>query len=62
MNSVFNVVEGDCLQAMKIVHHYANSCFDWLIDGQYSVNPSREAISILSGKYKRFTFVHPVLK
>ena len=51
---------GHCLQAMKIVHHYANSCFDWLIFGQQSVNPSREAISILSGKHKRFTFVHPV--
>ena len=25
-----------------------------------SVNPSREAIFILSGKYKRFMFVHPV--
>ena len=37
----------------------------WLVDfwapGQ-SVNPSREAISILSGKYKRCTFVHPVLQ
>ena len=55
------MVEGHCLQAMKIVHHHANGCFDWLISGQQSVNPSREAISILSGKYKRFTFVHPVL-
>ena len=45
---------------MKIVHHYANSCFDWLKSGHQIVNPSREAISILSGKYKRFTFVHPV--
>ena len=35
--------------------------FDWLISGQQSVNPSREAISILSGKYKGFTFVRPVL-
>ena len=34
--------------------------FDWLIPGQQSVNPSREAISILSGKCKRFMFVHPV--
>ena len=24
-------------------------------------NPSREAASILSGKYRRFTFVHPVM-
>ena len=45
---------------MKIVRHHANSRFDWLISGHQSVNPSREAISILSGKYKRFTFVHPV--
>ena len=43
------------------MHHYANGCFDWLISGQQSVNPSREAISILSGKYKRFTLVHPVI-
>ena len=47
-----NAVERHCLQAMKIVHHHANGRFDWLI--------SREAISILSGEYKRFTFVHPV--
>ena len=53
-------MEGHCLQAMKILHHYANSSFDWLISGHQSINPSREAISILSGKYKRFTFVHPV--
>ena len=45
---------------MKIVHHYADGCVNWLISGQQSVNPSREAISILSGKHKRFTFVHPV--
>ena len=47
------------LQAMKIVHYYANSCFDWLISRPQSDNPLREATSILSGKYKRFTFVHP---
>ena len=47
---------------MKIVHHHANGCFDWLISGHQSVNPSREAFSILSGKYKRFTFVHPVVR
>ena len=40
--------------------HHANGRFDWLISGHQSVNPSREAISIVSGKYKRFTFVHPV--
>ena len=45
---------------MKTVHHHANGRFDWLISEDQSVNPSREAISILSGKYKRFTFVHPV--
>ena len=61
ISNVYNEVEGHCLQAMKIVHHYANSCFEWLISGHQSVNPSREAISILSGKHKRFTFVHPVL-
>ena len=60
ISNVCNVVQGHCLQAMKIVHHYADSCFDWLTSGDQSVNPSREAISILSGKYKRFTFVHPV--
>ena len=45
---------------MKIVRHYTNSCFDSLISGQQSVNPSREAIFILSGKYKTYAFVHPV--
>ena len=54
------MVEGHCLQVIKIVHHYDNSCFDWFISGQKSVNPSREAISVLSGKYERVTFVHPV--
>ena len=44
----------NCLQAMN------KGCFDCLIFGHQSVNPSREVISILSGKYKRFTFVHPV--
>ena len=28
---------------------------------QRRVNRSRKAISILSGKYKRFTFIYPVL-
>ena len=41
------------------MRHHANGSFDWLISGQQSVNLSREAIPILSGKYKRFTFVHP---
>ena len=53
------MVEGFRLQAMIIVHYYANSCFDWLISGQQSDNPLREATSILSGQYKRFTFVYP---
>ena len=53
------MVEGLHLHAMKIVHYYANSCFDWPISGQQSDNPLREATYILSGKYKRFTFVHP---
>ena len=55
-----NVVEGHCLHAIKIMHHYANGCFDWLISGKQRVNPEREGISVLSIKYKRFTFVHPV--
>ena len=45
---------------MKIVHQHANGSFDWLIFEHRSVNPSKEAVSILSGKYKRFTFVHPM--
>ena len=53
------MVEGLRLQVMKIVHYYASSCFSWLISGQQSDNPLREATSILSGKYKRFTFVYP---
>ena len=55
-------MEGHYLQAMKIVHHHANGRFDWLISGHQSANPSREATSILSGKYKRFTSVHHVSK
>ena len=50
----------DTTEAMKIVHHHANGRFDWLIFEYQNINPSKEAISILSGKYKRFTFVHPV--
>ena len=61
ISNVCNAMEDHCLQAMKIVHHYANGCFDWLISGHQSVNPSREAISILSGKYKSITFLHPVV-
>ena len=43
-----------------MVHHHANGRFDWFIFEHWSVNPLREAISILYGKYRRFTFVHPV--
>ena len=42
------------------MRHHAHGHFDWLISGHQSVNPSKEIISILSDKYKRFTFVHPV--
>ena len=56
MGNVCNAVEDHCLQAMKIVHEHDNGRFDWLISGHLS----REVISILSGKYKRSTFVHPV--
>ena len=52
------MVEGLRLQAMKIVNYYANSCFHSLISGQPSDKLLREATSTLSGKYKRFTFVH----
>ena len=55
-------MEVHCLQAMKIVHHHVNGRFDWLIFGHQNVNPSREAISILSGKYKIFMFVYPVIR
>ena len=42
-SNVCNAVEVNCLQAMKIVHHYANGCFNWLIYGHQSVNPLKEA-------------------
>ena len=45
-------VEGLCLQAMRIVHHHANSRFDWLISGHQSIISLAEATSMLSGKYK----------
>ena len=44
------MVENHCLQAMKILHPYDKDRFDWLISGYQRVNPSREAISSLSGK------------
>ena len=62
IGNVCTPVQDLCLGAMKIVHHHANGRFDWLISGHQSINPSREVISILfSGKYKRFTFVHPLV-
>ena len=42
------------------MHHYANGCFNWLIPEHHGVNPFREAISILSKKYKKITLIHPV--
>ena len=61
LSNVCNAVEGGCLQTMKIVHHHANGRFYWIISEHQSVNSSREAIYILSGKYKRFTIVHRVV-
>ena len=40
---------------------YTNGRLDWLISGHQNAKPSRKAFSILSGKFKRFTFVHPAL-
>ena len=41
-------------------HEYsANISSDWLISGHQSINSSRDTISILFGKHKRFAFVHP---
>ena len=62
IGNVYNAVEFHCLEALKIVHHHANGRCDWLVSERQSVDPSREAISILFGKYKRFTFVHPVFE
>ena len=58
---VCNAVKG-CFQVMKIVHHHASGhFFYWLISRHWGVNLSKEAIiCILSRKYKRFTFAHPV--
>ena len=51
ISNAYNPLECHCLEAMKIVHHLANGRFNWLISERQSVNPSREAISILPGKY-----------
>ena len=48
------------IQDCRVFEINQNGCFDLLISGQQSNNPLREAIPILSGRYKRFTFVHPV--
>ena len=50
-----------CLQALKMMHPYDGGGFDWLISRHQGVIPWREAISIMTEKYKRFTFVHPVV-
>ena len=59
IGNVCNPVEDNCLRAMEIVCHYANGRFDRLTSGHQRVNPSREVISILSGKYKSQIFVCP---
>ena len=61
ISNVCNVVEGHCLQALKIVHHHGSGGFDWLSSKHQSVNPQRKADSILSVKNKGFTFVYTVL-
>ena len=61
ISNVCNALEGHALQAIKIVHHHANGLFDWLISKQQSVNPSTEAISILSGKNKTVNLLGPCL-
>ena len=62
ISNVCKALESHCLEAKKILHHHANGRFDWLTSEHQSVNPSREAISILSGKYKKFTFARPVTR
>ena len=52
IGNVCSAMEGRCCQGIKIVHHHANTRVDWLISQYQSVKSSREAISILSGKYK----------
>ena len=48
------------VKAIKTVHHHDNGSFAWSISGPQSINHLREAISVMSGKYKRFMFVHAV--
>ena len=47
ISNVCNVVEGHCLQAMKILHYHANGHFDWLISGHQSVSPLPLAVLIV---------------
>ena len=54
ISNVCNAVEDHCLQAMKTVHHYANCCFNWLISGKQSVNPSRKEFLHCLGNTKDF--------
>ena len=58
---ICNALEGHCPQAMKIGHSHVNDRLDYLISGHRSLNPSKEAISLFSRKYKRCKFVHRVL-
>ena len=55
-----------CLRSYRIlfelVKYIMNELVDWLISEHESVNPSKEAISVLSGKYKKLTFFHLVSK
>ena len=53
INNICNTVDGQCLHAIKIVRPHANNCLNWLISAHQSVIPSKKAISVLSGKYKR---------
>ena len=52
MTEFCNAVEGYCLWTIKTMHRHANGSFDPLLSGHQSVNPSRDAIAILSKLYK----------
>ena len=55
-SSVCNVVEDYRLQAMKLVHHYANGCFGWLISGSRALTLREKQFLYRVGN-TRFTFV-----
>ena len=59
LNSIF-LISSDISPVINNGH-----CLNWLMSGHQSGNPFREsipeAIFILPGKYKRFTFVPPVI-